>query len=124
MLQRRKALRWVGASYREIVTFPEKARRAAGYNLRLVQDGGMPDDWKVLDTVGPGVFELRVRTDPPAGAEYRVLYVARFEEAVYVLHGFEKKTRKTSQHNIDVGRARYAELLRTRREHGPQPPGA
>lgn len=96
----------MGASYREIVAFPEQAQRAAGYNLRLVQDGGMPEDWKMLDTVGAGVFELRVRTDAPAGAEYRVLYVAKFEEAVYVLRGFEKKTRKTSQHNIDVGRAR------------------
>lgn len=48
--------------------------------------------------------------------QYRVIYVARFDEAVYVLHAFQKKTQKTSQHNIDVAHARYAQLLRERRD--------
>ena len=73
----------------------------------------MLEDWKSFDTVGSGVYELRVRSRAPA-AENRVLYVAKFDEAVYVLHAFQKTTRKTSQHNIDVGRARYAELMQMR----------
>lgn len=109
-----KPLHWVGAARRELSAFPEMARHDAGYNLWLVQDGDMPEDWKSLDTIGPGVYEIRVRSRFPA-AEYRVLYVAKFDEAVYVLHAFQKTTRKTSQHNIDVGRARYAELMQMRK---------
>jgi phage-related protein len=117
-------LRFVGAARREIAAFSKEARNIAGHNLWLVQEGGLPKDWKTLDTVGSGVFELRVHTSAPAEAQYRVLYVAKFGEAVYVLHAFEKKTGKTSQHNIDVGRTRYAELLGSRPEHRRPASGA
>ena len=67
--------------------FPEDARRAAGYQLGRVQQGLLPTDWKPMTTVGPGVIEIRVHTR----VERRIFYVAKFEEAVYVLHAFEKQ---------------------------------
>ncbi|HSU13680.1 type II toxin-antitoxin system RelE/ParE family toxin [Longimicrobium sp.] len=111
-----KPLRWVGAAYRELVGFTDEARRAAGYNLKLVQQGVMPEDWKPMEAVGLGTYELRIATGASGSVQHRVLYVAKFEEAVYVLHAFEKKARTTPQHDLEIGRARYAEMLRIRRE--------
>jgi phage-related protein len=105
-----KPIGWVGSSLDDVRAFPEPARRAAGYQLRRVQAGLMPDDWKPMTSVGHGVFEIRVRT----GQEHRVFYVAKYEEAVYVLHAFEKRSRRTSQSDIDLARRRLAEVLRQR----------
>ena len=74
----------------------------------------MPTDWKPIDEVGPGAYEIRIKTNEAGAQEHRVVYVAKFPEAVYVLHAFEKKTRKTSQHDMDVAKTRYAEMLRLR----------
>lgn len=71
----------------------------------------MPDDWKPLATVGAGVYEIRLR----AGAAFRLVYVAKFEEAVYVLHAFEKRSRQTTLMDIDLAKARLAEVLRQRK---------
>jgi phage-related protein len=65
-----------------------------------------------MPSVGPGVVELRLHDD----AEHRVFYVAKFAEAVYVLHAFEKKTQKTAQRDIDIGRDRLKELRQWRRD--------
>jgi phage-related protein len=73
----------------------------------------MPDDWRSMPDVGQGVNEVRVRTT----RAYRVFYIAKFEEAVYVLHVFEKRTQKTAERDIDVGRQRLADVLRARRRH-------
>lgn len=70
----------------------------------MVQVGRDPDDWKPMTNVGPGACEIRVRDQ--AGA-FRVIYLARFENAVYVLHAFQKKSRKTSQADLDLARERY-----------------
>jgi len=66
-----------------------------------------------MSIVGPGVIEIRIHTTQ----EYRVFYVAKFAEAVYVLHAFTKQTQKTPQHDIDLAQRRYAELVRTRSKH-------
>lgn len=76
----------------------------------------MPADFKPIDTVGPGTYEIRVKAPPPSPAQYRVFFVAKFEEAIYVLHAFEKKGRKTSRHDVELGRVRYAEMLADRSE--------
>jgi phage-related protein len=68
--------------------FPQAARRDAGYQLRSVQAGSPPKDWKPLPLVGPGVIEIRVHLE----SESRVFSVAKFQEAEYVLHAFVKKT--------------------------------
>ena len=90
--------------------FAKDARRRAGYELYRVQQGLDPTDWKPMPSVGPGVREIRIHTD----GEHRVIYVATFEEAIYVLHAFEKKTRKTRRADMDVGRKRLRDVLRDR----------
>jgi phage-related protein len=70
-----------------------------------------PSDWKPLPSIGGGVQEIRIHSDN----EYRIIYLARLEEAVYVLHAFEKKTRKTPQTAIEVARRRLQLLLSQRR---------
>lgn len=105
-----KPLAWVGSARRDIRAFPVDARRRCGFQLRKVQQGLDPDDWKPMTSVGPGVREVRIRT----GVAHRVFYVATFDEAVYVLHGFEKRTSKTSAHDLQLARDRYRGLVNKR----------
>jgi len=105
-----KPLCWLGSSLGDIRGFPEDARRAAGYQLRRVQQGLMPSDWKPLRSIGAGVYEIRLHT----GVEHRIFYVAKLEEAVYVLHAFEKRTGRTPQTEVVLARTRLADLARRR----------
>ena len=105
-----KALFWVGTSLRDTRAFPAEARQRAGYELYLVQQDEEPSDWKPMSSVGAGVREIRIHS----GGEYRVFYVASFAEGVYVLHSFEKKTQRTRQADIALGRARFADVVRAR----------
>jgi phage-related protein len=103
---------WLGASLAAVRGFAPEAKWHAGQQLRRVQDGELPIDWKPMPTIGPGVNELRVRV----GGAYRVVYVAKFAEAVYVLHAFEKKSRKTARLDVELARQRYRNLMRERNE--------
>jgi phage-related protein len=105
-----KPLVWVGSAKADLVSFPDEARREAGHDLWLVQQGASPRDWRPMPDVGAGVVEIRIH----AGTEHRVFYVAKFEEAVYVLHAFDKTTRATSKGDLDTGRARYAQTVARR----------
>ncbi|MGH7962834.1 MAG: type II toxin-antitoxin system RelE/ParE family toxin, partial [Candidatus Binatia bacterium] len=87
--------------------------RRAGFELRAVQRGDEPTDFKPMPTVGPGVYELRFQT----ATAYRVFYIAKFQEAVYVLHAFHKKTQRTTTHDIALGQHRYEEAQRAHRSH-------
>jgi len=71
-----------------------------------------PDDWKPFDDVGAGTREIRIRE---ANGIYRVMNVARFEEAVYVLHCFQKKTRATSKQDKCIAEARYRTVVNARK---------
>jgi phage-related protein len=102
-----------GDTLDELNSFPPPAREAAGFQIYLVELGRDPDDWKPMKTVGPGVREIRIAG---ADGQFRVIYVAKFEEAVYVLHAFAKKTQKTPQRNLDIAAARYKALVKRRRE--------
>ena len=102
-----KPVKWIGSSKRDIAEFPIDARREAGNQLFLVQTGLEPRDWKPMPTVGAGVNEIRVQAD----GQWRVLYVAKFAGAVYVLHAFGKKTQRTAKADIDLAAKRYSELL-------------
>src|SRR5436190_23937430 len=99
-----KPVRFAGTAREDLAAFPEPARRTAGYELFMVQVGREPSDFKAMPDVGPGVHEIRVRDQ--AGS-FRVIYVAKFEEAIYVLHAFQKKTPRTSRVDIDVAKRRY-----------------
>lgn len=101
-----KELRFVGTSLDDLQQFPVQAKRAAGYELWQVQNGLDPSDWKPMHAVGIGVREIRIHS----GGEWRVLYVAKFSEAVYVLHAFGKKTQRTSKSDIELAARRYREI--------------
>jgi len=101
-----KALRFVGSSLDDLRDFPDEARRAAGFELRAVQNGLDPSDWKAMQSVGAGVREIRIHVL----GEWRVIYVATLTEAVYVLHAFRKKSRKTSKNDIELARKRLKEI--------------
>jgi phage-related protein len=106
-----KPLFWVGGALARLRGFPAVARREAGHQLYQVQLGLDPSDWKPMASVGPGVIEIRVHES----GEYRVLYLAKFAEGVYVLHAFEKRTRQTRKADIELARRNLAEVLRHRR---------
>ena len=103
-----KPLVLLGSSRRDLRAFPALARRLAGFQLRRVQHGLDPDDWKAMPAVGPGVREIRIHV---AGA-YRVFYVTTRAEAIYVLHAFEKKTQKTPARDLEIGRERYRAITK------------
>lgn len=83
----------------------------AGTQLRKIQRGDEPDDWKPFDDVGAGTKEIRIKL---ADGAFRVMYVAKFPEAVYVLHCFKKKTQQTSQHHKDIAKLRYKAVIQER----------
>ncbi len=101
-----KALKFVGSSLDDLRDFPDEARRAAGFELRAVQNGLDPSDWKPMHSVGAGVRGIRIHVL----GEWRVVYIAKLAEAVYVLHAFQKKSRKTSKHDIELARKRLKEI--------------
>jgi len=102
-----KPLLWRGDSLDRVREFAPEARARIGFELWEVQQGNEPDDWRPVRTVGPGVNEIRIH----AKGEYRVLYVAKFADAVHVLHAFAKTTRKTPKQDIDLATMRYRELI-------------
>lgn len=108
-----KEIRWAGSSYADLLSFPVEARRAAGFELGKVQAGQDPTDWKPFNDVGSGTREIRLRD--PSGI-YRVMYVAMFEEAIYVLHCFQKKAQATSQQDKAIAQARYRAVIKTRKK--------
>lgn len=103
-----KDLRFVGSSLEDLSRFPAEARRVIGFELWQIQNELEPSDWKPMNSVGLGVREIRVQA---AGA-WRVLYVARFVEAVYVLHAFGKKTQRTRKTDLELAARRYKEIAR------------
>ena len=103
-----KPVEFRGGSLDDLRAFPLPARREAGHQLDQVQSGQEPDDWKPMNTVGRGVKEIRIRD---AGGAFRVIYIAKFADAVYVLHCFQKKTEKTSKTDLDLASKRYRDLL-------------
>ena len=106
-----KPIGWIGTVRDDICTFPDDARKKAGFQLRRVQQGKAPTDSKPMPTVGKSVQEIRIRTDDA----YRIFYVAKFEEAVYVLHAFQKKTQKTSKQDLHIGQQRFREMIEYRK---------
>ena len=104
-----KPVAFRGSALSDLRDFPDMARRDAGHQLDLVQHGHEPDDWKPMNTVGQGVREIRIRDE--AGA-FRVVYVAKFADAIYVLHCFQKKSQKANQLDLDLAIKRYRDLVK------------
>lgn len=94
---------WEGDSKEVISWFPDKAKQNLGFQLRLLQQGRQPTDYRPMNTVGPGVFELR---DQDERTWYRVIYLSRIRDVVHVLHCFEKRSRATPMKEINTARQR------------------
>ena len=112
-MDQEKEIRWVGSSYEDLLAFPKEIRREAGFELGKIQSGLDPADWKPFDTVGAGTKEVRLRD---ASGIYRIMYVSKFEEAIYVLHCFQKKTQRTARQDQLIAEMQYRAVIGSRRE--------
>lgn len=109
-----KPVIWCGSSRQDLLDdriFEADARKIAGQQLRDVQYGQDPVDWKPFDEVGAGTKEIRIKVSKN---DYRILYVAKFEAGIYVLHCFRKTSQKTTQHDKDIARLRYKSIINNR----------
>jgi phage-related protein len=106
-----KPVEWMGSSRKDLRDFPAEARGEAGHDLFLVHQGGSPRDWKAMQSVGPGAAEIRIQGWSGGRLEHRVVYVAKFPEAVYVLHAFQKRTRMAATRDLESARERYRLML-------------
>lgn len=97
-----KPIHFMGNSLQCFKEFPQNAKHNAGYQLEKVHRGEQPDDFKSMPTIGRGVEEIRIRDD---SGTYRVIYTARLENAIYVLHAFQKKTQATPKQDIDLAKS-------------------
>ena len=111
-METEKPIYWIGTSLKDLLTFPEEVKREAGYQLHRIQNGLNPENWKPFQTVGAGTREIRISED---GNTFRVMYVAKFSNRIYVLHSFQKKSRKTSSQDINIAKTRYGAILNEER---------
>lgn len=102
-----KPISWLGSSLKDAREFPDDARRIAGYQLYRLQCGLQPNDWKPMPSVGSGVQEIRIHTR----REHRIIYLAKFEDAIYILHAFEKKSQKTTMSDLKIAKKRLVALM-------------
>ena len=102
-----RSLVFLGDALEHLRAFPEDVRKEAGVQLHKLQLGLEPSDWRPMTTVGAGVREIRIRDE--AGA-FRVIYVTRIEDAIYVLHAFQKKTQQTAKRDLDLAASRLRQI--------------
>jgi len=95
---------WEGDSREVLKAFPEQVTQNLGFELWLLQQGERPRDYRPVSSVGPGVFELR---DQDERAWYRVVYLSRIEDVIYVLHCFEKKSRGMPRRDFEKAKQRF-----------------
>lgn len=107
-----KSVAWVGSARKDLQeNFSSEARKEAGYQIYRIQMGSDPKDWKPMLGIGPGVREIRIHMEN----EYRILYIAGFEDALYILHAFVKKTQKTSRRDLELAKERFGLVMKERR---------
>jgi phage-related protein len=104
-----KDIKWLGSSKKDLNSFPREVLLEALFQLDKVQSGEEPTDWKPFNEVGAGTKEIRIRDKDGI---YRVLYVAKFKEAIYVLHCFQKKTESTAKSDKEIAKVRYRAITK------------
>ena len=104
-----KPVEFRGSALEDLRAFLPEARREAGHQIDHVQNGRDPDDWKPMPAIGKGVREIRIRN---AAGAFRVIYLAKLADAVYMLHCFQKKTQKTAKVDLDLAKERYHDLVK------------
>ncbi|RQZ17281.1 hypothetical protein DIE15_12495 [Burkholderia sp. Bp9031] len=107
-----KPVVFAGGALDALRGFPLPARREAGHQIDQVQRGLAPDDWKPMRTVGPGVREIRLRD---ASGAFRIIYVATFADAIYVLHCLRKQSARPRKADIELAARRYRALMMERK---------
>jgi phage-related protein len=107
-----KPIWFLGDSLKSLRGFPDRARRDAGRQLQRLQNGVPADDFKSMPSIGKSVGEIRIWEE---SGTFRVIYTARFAEAVYVLHAFQKKSQGTSRRDIEIARERFLQIIRGRK---------
>lgn len=107
-MSKEKPIYWIGTSYKDLLVFPNDVKQEAGYQLHRVQNGLEPENWKPFPKIGSGVKEIRISD---SGNAYRVMYVAKFANKLYVLHSFQKKTQKTRPQDIEIAKTRYNAIM-------------
>ncbi|MCU7890504.1 MAG: type II toxin-antitoxin system RelE/ParE family toxin [Candidatus Thiodiazotropha sp. (ex Ustalcina ferruginea)] len=105
-----KDILWMGSSFRTLVAFPKAVKQVVGFQLHLIQQGIDADDWKPMSSIGASVREIRIHVE----GTYRIIYLAKFDEGIYVRHAFQKKTQKTAKKDIDIARTRLHEVIKNR----------
>ena len=111
---------WEGDSKEILSGFPKDVKKNLGFSLRLLQQGLQPIDYRPLQSIGRGVFELR---DADERSWYRVVYLSRVKDTIYVLHCFEKKSREMPKRDAETARRRLKavqERVRMEKRHGKQ----
>ena len=103
-----KRITWLGTSREDVKAFPDKVRKIVGAKLMTVQLGNNPTDSKPMSSIGQGVTEIRIQYE----GQYRVIYIAKFSEAIYVLHAFRKKTQRTSIQDMALAKNRLKQIKR------------
>ena len=106
MQEQLKPVRWVSSSKRDLSAFPSDVQDVMGYALYLSQQGRKHPSSKPFKGSGGGVFEIVEDYD---GNTYRAIYTVRFRDLVYVLHAFQKKSKKriaTPKHDVDLIKSR------------------
>ena len=107
-----KNIIWLGNSKKSVDLFSKEARKEIGFELYALQTGRKPSNYKPMSSIGLGVEEIKISLEN----QYRVIYVAKFAEGVYVLHAFIKKTQQTSKADLEIARKNYQELLFSRKK--------
>lgn len=117
-----KPLEWIGSSRKDLRTFPPAVRRTFGIALFAAQTGITPPEAKVLKGFG-GASVLELVEDYDRGT-YRAVYTVRFAERIYVLHAFQKKSKRgiaTPKHEIELIRERLKTAERMHKQTGNRP---
>jgi phage-related protein len=99
---------WEGDSREVLQSFPDDVRQNIGFQLWQLQQGEKPTDYRPLPSVGAGVFELR---DQDQRAWYRVVYLSRIDDVIYVLHCFEKKSREMPRRDFARAKQRFKAVM-------------
>jgi phage-related protein len=113
MQSKSKPVEFHGTTLEDMRKFPDEARKEMGHQIQLVQYGHNPNKYRDMGIVGPGAREIKIQSEDGI---FRTIYVAKFEEAVHILHAFQKKTQQTAKSDIDLAKKRYKELIRGRKK--------